>query len=267
VNAFPSSLSLSALALLVLAGAAAARGQSPDSPTAPAPVLTLGTGFDYSRGDYGYATDTEVFMVPLNLSYETGPWLFRASLPWLRVDGPASTVTGSPIGGVPGRPVTSSESGMGDATLGATYRVGQVFENVHLDLTGRVKFGTADVDKGLGTGKMDHYFQADFARSLGATTPFLSVGYRSMGASPQYPLRDGLYFSGGLVYRYSLYTSFGAAYDWRQRLIRGGDHASEAMVFLSHRFDDRWNVQTYALTGFSQASPDFGGGFMLNYRY
>jgi hypothetical protein len=39
------------------------------------------------------------------------------------------------------------------------------------------------------------------------------------------------------------------------------------MAFLSHRFDDRWNVQTYALTGFSQASPDFGGGFMLNYRY
>ncbi len=256
-----------ATALIAAFAAATGAAQSPDSMTAPTAKLTLGSGFDYSRGDYGYATDTEVFLVPVNLSYETGAWLFRASLPWLRVDGPASTVAGSPIGGVPGRPTTASESGLGDPTLSATYRFGPVVEQVHLDLTGRVKFGTADVDKGLGTGKMDHYVQADLARSFGTTTPFLTLGYRSMGASPQYPLRDGVYFSGGMVYRYSLYTSAGVAYDWRQRLVRDGDHASEAMAFLVHRFDDRWSTQTYALTGFSDASPDLGAGFMINYRY
>ncbi len=263
----PLTLSLHRLRTPAAAALVAAAGLFSDAHaqndmTAPVPTLTLGSGFDYSRGDYGFDTDTEVFMVPVNLTYETGSWLFRAGLPWIRVDGPASSVSG-----VPGRPTTSSESGLGDATLGATYRFGQVMENVHLDLTGRVKFGTADVDKGLGTGKMDHYFQADLARSFGATTPFLTLGYRSMGASDLYPLRDGPYFSGGFVYRYSLYTSTGLAYDWRQRLVRDGDHASEAMGFLVHRFDDRWSMQTYALTGFTDASPKFGSGFMVNYRY
>lgn len=235
--------------------------------TAPVPTLTVSSGLDYSRGSYGFDTDTEVFLVPLNLSYETGAWLLRAGLPWLRIDGPASTVSGAAFGGVPGRPITSSESGMGDATLGATYRFGPVIENVHLDLTGRVKFGTADVEKGLGTGKMDHYLQADLARSFGAVTPFATLGYRFMGQTPEYPLRDGAYLSGGFAYRYSLYTSLGLAYDWRQRLTREGDDAREVTGFFVHRFDDRWSVQTYALAGFTEASPDVGGGFMLNYRH
>ena len=37
----------------------------------PEPALTAAAGFDYSRGDYGFTTDTEVFSLPLDLGYES----------------------------------------------------------------------------------------------------------------------------------------------------------------------------------------------------
>lgn len=262
-SSFPSRLRLWSVLVACTGMSSGLMAQSDSYP----PLLSVSSGFDYSRGSYGFDTDTEVFMVPVNFSYETGSWVFRAGLPWIRVDGPANVASGGQFGAVPERPTMSSESGLGDATLGATYRFAPVFETVNIDLTGRLKFGTADVDKGLGTGENDQYLQADFSRSFGALTPFVTVGYRFMGSSPAYPLRDGAFYSGGLFYRYSPYTSYGVAYDWRQRLMDGGDPARELTGFLVHRLDDRWSVQVYALTGFSDASADLGGGALVNYRY
>ncbi|MBK8856284.1 MAG: hypothetical protein IPN11_00940 [Opitutaceae bacterium] len=258
----------------MLPGLAFADGESP-SPPASAPVsalpsaqIVISGGFDYSRGDYGFATDTEVLAVPLNLSYETETWTFRVSQPWLRIKGPAGVVvTRAPFGSTAARPVSSTESGMGDIMAGATYRFSPSVDGFNVALTGRVKFGTADEAEGLGSGETDYYTQIDFSRAFGATVPFFSAGYRFLGRSNLYPLRDGAYLSGGVIRRLSGPTQIGLAVDWRQQVVDGGDHGCEVTGFVMHRLDERWSLQGYALAGLTDASPDVGFGGLLSYHF
>lgn len=220
---------------------AIAVAQTDPSPPAPVPTpfavepaaqVVIGSGFDYSRGDYGFASDTEVFAVPLNVSYETDTWILRVSQSWLRVRGPATVVlagagVGSGVGGAVGRPVSSAQSGSGDLNVGATFRFNPPSEQLNVAFTGRVKFGTANENKGLGSGQTDYYAQLDFTRPYGATVPFVSVGYRFLGRSALYPLRDGAYLSGGVIRRLSGTTQVGLALDWRERVVVGGDNGCE----------------------------------------
>src|SRR5688572_14001433 len=48
--------------------------------------VQVGTGFDYSRGAYGFSEDTEVFSVPFLLTYNVEKWVFRASVPYLKIE-------------------------------------------------------------------------------------------------------------------------------------------------------------------------------------
>lgn len=269
----PSLLRASWRGLLMLPTAVIAQETTtpPPPPALPAPPpaeVTLTTGLDYSRGDYGFPADTEVFSVPLTVSYATGPWRFQVSQAWLSVDGPASVVlTGSQAGGAIGRPVSSRESGVGDLWLGTTYRALPFGPDLDVAFTGRVKLGTANENKGLGTGETDYYAQLDFSRTVGATTPYLTLGYRWLGASALYPLRDGAYASVGVMQQLQGPTQAGLAVDWRARVVAGGDAACEVTAFVTHHLDERWSLQGYVLTGLTDASPDLGLGASVNYRF
>lgn len=249
------------LALFSLAAAGLASAQT--AVTTPASSATLGTGFDYSRGDYGFATDTEVLSVPLNVGYENGPWLLNASFSYLTIKGPATIVGG---GGAP-RPTTSSESGFGDIYGGATYQFGTVAGAVNMSATARVKLPTADEDRGLGTGAADYYGEVSFYRTFSAVTPFVSLGYRVLGDNDTYELSDGAYASGGAHFRLSPATVFSALVSWRRPIVAGGDDAREAMVMVSHDFAERWRVMAYALKGFTDASPAIGTGLSASWRF
>lgn len=227
------------------------------------PAITAGTGLDYSRGDYGFTTDTEVLSVPLDLGYESGSWIWRANLSYLTIKGPAAIVGD----GAAARPTANSESGVGDIYLGTTYRPGPVFGEVHLDSTLRVKLPTASESRGLGTGEMDVYGQLDAYRTFGSVTPFATVGYRVLGDNSTYQLNDGLYASGGAHFRTSPATVVTTSASWGQRLLANGSNTSDAMVAVTHDVDSRWRVMGYALKGFTNASPDFGAGARLTYRF
>ena len=163
--------------------------------------------------------------------------------------------------------MSSRESGVGDIWLGATYRSAPLGPDLDVAFTGRVKLGTADEDKGLGSGETDYYAQFDFSRTIGATTPYLTVGYRWLGANAVYPLRDGAYLSAGFVRQLAGPTQAGLAVDWRARVVTGGDNACELTAFATHHLDERWSLQGYVLTGLTEASPDFGLGTSVNYRF
>lgn len=242
----------------------ASRAFSDDpAPAAPPPAWTVGTGVNYSKGDYGFPEDTEVFSVPLNLGYQSGSWMLGASIPWIRITGPAAN-TGA--GGAP-RPTAKAESGLGDIYASATYRFGEVFGPVNLAFTGRIKFPTADEAKGLGTGETDYYGQFDLYHTIGSWTPFVSLGYRAFGDSPVYPLEDGVFASAGSHFRVSPATVWTVAANWGQRIIAGGDASTDAMLALTHDLDPRWQLSGYVLKGFTDASPDHGAGLQLNYRF
>ncbi|HEY8994362.1 MAG TPA: hypothetical protein VIM71_06865 [Lacunisphaera sp.] len=247
---------------LLMAGPAFPDDSAPAPAAAPS-AWTVGTAFNYSKGDYGFPTDTEVFSVPLNLGYQSGSWLLGASIPWIRITGPAAN-TGA--GGAP-RPNASAESGLGDIYASATYRFSDTLGPINLAFTGRIKFPTADEAKGLGTGETDYYGQFDFYHTFGSSTPFVSVGYRILGDNALYQLSDGMFASAGSHFRVSPETVWTVAANWGQRIIAGGDASTDVMLAFTHDLDTRWQVSGYALKGFTDASPDHGAGLQLNYRF
>lgn len=262
-------LSLALLAALPLtASLLPAQTTTTAAPTPPPPApIKLGVGFDYSRGNYGFNQVTEVSSIPVNLSYEPDRWAFRATIPWITIKGPASIATGgTPMPG-PSRPTTNTESGLGDILVAATYHARPVPGELNVDFTGRVKLPTADEGKGLGSGLTDFYLQADLYQSFGKLTPFLSAGYRFMGSNTAYPLKDGLYATLGTSYRLTDTVIVGAAYDWREKIIAGAPDGSDAIAFVAVNPDPKWSLLGYMLVGFNDASPDFGIGGAMTYKF
>jgi hypothetical protein len=257
---------LSTVAIVSILGASVAFAQ-----TVPPPASTVRTDLsvNYSRGDYGLADDTEVYVTLLNTTYESPSWRLQAALPVLNIKGPATVVgnIGEGVTSAPGRPTNSSETGLGDVTLGAAYKFGPVAQGINLDFGARVKLPTADEDKGLGTGEFDTYVQADAYKKIGKIVPFGTLGYRFLGSNQTYRLKDGVFASGGIASPVTSTTTVGASLNWRERIVAGGDHATELMAFAMRTLDAQWRVQGYVLKGFTDASPDLGLGAMVGYQF
>jgi hypothetical protein len=250
--------SIATLAAAGFAGAAQAEG------------LTLGTGFDYTSGKYTGTEDTQILYVPFIAKYETGAWALRATVPYIRITGP-----GNVVGAGADRVVLSdgsterrSESGLGDIVLSAFYNVlSERSAPIGLDLGAKLKLGTADEERGLGTGKEDWSLQADLFKPLGALTLFGSLGHRWYGEPAGIELKNVTYWSLGGATRLSPRTSAGLAYDYRPKITTGGGEISELTAFLTWRISPEWKVQPYAVAGFGDASPDWGAGAQVAYSY
>ncbi len=235
--------------------------------------LSLSVGADYSTGEYGSETTTEIFSVPFSAKWASDRWTWKASLPWLRVDGDPSVLPG--LGGVintnprgrgrggtpvpdPTAPVASgTASGIGDLRLSATYALST--GPLGVDLTGLVKVPTADEDKGLGTGETDYGIAVDLYRDFDGTLLFGGAGYTLLGDNEYLPLRNVANANIGASRSMGTGT-LGLVYDWRQAATEGRDDRSELTGFYSTRAGERGKVQVYASAGLSDGSPDWGAG-------
>lgn len=243
--------------------------------------FSLSVGADYSSGDYGSDTTTEIFSIPVTGRWTQGAWTFKASLPWLRVDGDPNVLPG--VGAInngnprgrgrgnggapppPEAPVSGSASGMGDLRLSATY----AFDTggpVGVDLTANVKVGTADEDKGLGTGATDYGLALDLYRDFDGTTLFGGAAYNVLGDSDFIDV-DSVFGANVGLSRKVGPGSLGASYEWRQAASDGFDDRSELMAFYSVRTEGGSRWQFYALAGLSDGSPDYGAGFSYTIAY
>jgi hypothetical protein len=227
-------------------------------------------GVDYSSGDYGGEVDTETWFVPLTLKYERLPWTAKVVLPWLRITGPGGVV-GAGEGAVvvgPSARRRATESGLGDIVLSGTYSLAPAGdEGPFIDVTAKVKLGTADKDKGLGTGENDYILQVDLARVYGKLTPLATLGYKMKGDPSEVDLDNVFFASLGVAYQVSARATAGLIADWQEATSRFSDEALEAMAYLSYRVDDRWSVTGYAVAGFTDGSPDEGIGLQATYSY
>jgi len=233
-------------------------------------LTTLSIGADYSSGNYGLSDSTRVFYVPVTAKNETGRWVLKLVVPYIRIT-VLSNEVGTPENQVilpNGSFVRRTESGLGDVVASALYNVlNPRSAPLGLDFGAKIKFGTADDSRGLGTGKNDFSLQADFFKPIGTLTPFGTLGYRRYGDPADIDLRNAFYASIGASYRMSQPTSVGLAYDWRDRIVEGGGRVSELTAYVSRRFSGDWKLQIYAVKGFTDASPDFGAGMALGYSF
>jgi hypothetical protein len=218
----------------------------------------LSVGIDRTTGDYGQARDTTITYVPVTYRIGGQPWLFGVTVPWIKVQGPANVTreTGA-IGGSGG---TRTASGIGDVVASATRSLLVTAGGAALDVTGKVKFGTASRSKGLGTGKHDAHFQLDAYGGEGELTPFATAGYKMLGDPPGIDLRNVYFLNAGATRRLDGERSAGLMWHGQQRTTAGGDPQSELTLFYTRRFGVGWRAQFYGLLGLADGSPDYGGG-------
>jgi hypothetical protein len=244
---------LAALAALCFAAAPAAAEDN---------VLTLGGGLHYSQGDYGTGETTKITTLALTGRYDAPRWVFKLTLPYLFVSGGRNVVPGiGPVGRSRG---TSSASGPGDIVGAATYTA--FYDNASmlgLDLTGKLKLGTADRDEGLGTGENDYSFQADLYKTIDRTTLFGTLGYTIFGDPPGFPLDNGFYYSLGASFKLPPRESVGFSLDGRQAVVPGGPEQRELVGFWTRALESAWKMQAYFLVGLADGSPDWGAGLTL----
>ena len=224
--------------------------------------LSLSSGLDYSIGAYGTPDDTETWFLPLALKYQAGDYNFKLGMSYLWVRGPQNvTPEGEPI---PGGGAVKTTHGLGDVTASFTANV--LDDRNHfagLDLTGKIKFGTASESKALGTGKNDYALQASLYKSVAAWMPYLDIAYRWKGDPAGIDYQNVWYVTTGASYRINKAWSLGADHAWREKLTSTSDEISEATVYANYKISDHDKINIYGVTGFSDASPDWGLGFML----
>lgn len=226
-------------------------------------TFSLGTGFNYTSGSYGTATTTRTTSIPLIGRYDTGPWTLKLTMPYVSISGATNVIPG--LGKVdnanPNNRGTSSAQGLGDVVAAATYALyDDRTSGLGVDLTGKIKFGTADRDKGLGTGENDYSAQVDVFKTQGKFTLFGGIGYTAFGSSPYIQLNNVFNVSAGTSYQIDAEKSAGIAYDAREKSSATGFALSELTLYLSQKFDRQWKAQAYVLKGFTDGSPDWGTG-------
>lgn len=225
---------------------------------ADGPIVRISTGIEYSSGEYGGTGDIEELYVPFTVRLDYSRLGLRLTIPYLSVTTPADIVTPGPV-------ATTTEDGLGDIIASVTLY--DLFVsgtgNFILDASGKVKFGSADVDKGLGTGENDYTLQLNGYRFYDRFTLQGSAGYKVRGDPPGVELRDVFLGSIGGAISATDRTRLGMFYDYREASLSGLDAIEELSGFTSFRLNDRWRLEIYAFTGFGDNSPDWGGGLLL----
>lgn len=228
--------------------------------------VQLSTGVDYSSGDYGDTVNTDFLAIPVSVKYQAENFYLRASTSWIDVKGPAGFIPGD--GGVtPGTPggAAVSRSGMGDVNLTAGYSF-YLGGDTFFDAVGKAKLPTASQTKFLGTGSTDFTAQGELLHSFGDVSVGAFGGRRFNGSSDLYDLRDvwlggaGLYFTQDRV-------ALGLDYEWRQGSIAGSPDRSEATASVTYKLNSALRLQGYSYTGFTNGSPNLGGGLQILYRF
>lgn len=275
-------------------GVPAQAGTLPDGAGAP---FSVGTGFDYASGTYGTDTRTDFLAVPLIVDYYptdridlelTIPYVYQSNsstvygtvMPYRRAGvAGASTVAGVQNGRFLSGPGSqssgsgtldpdSSQGGLGDITLTAGYvMVEDAGLLPRLRSTLYIKFPTADRDKGLGTGEFDAGPGLALSKWLGDWQPFLEGVYVFQGESDLYATKDYLNYNGGIGYQISD-SFYGAVLAKGATAPADGSPAPfEGRLKFAWQFMTTTSLEGYFSKGFSDGSPEVGGGLAVFYTF
>ena len=234
-------------------------------------------GASFSTGDYGTGQDVDIWSVPFTASFETGRWNLGLTVPYISITSAGDVVGGTdaPVvtkkkktkttGGVVDR---TTETGLGDIVGSVGYALLSGNDGMpFVELTGKVKFPTASESKSLGTGEFDYTAQVDLSQTFGKVTPFATLGYRING-DPEGTELDNIFLASlGAAYAFSDRVSAGAALDYRQATTSSADDAVEISPYVSWSFSEGLALDLYGLIGFSDGSPDSGGGLQLTVTF
>ena len=222
----------------------------------------LATGFDYSTGKYGAASDTSVLDVPLGLRVQMDDFRLELNIPYLWVRGPGTFASGVVLDG---SSAVTSRSGLGDIVTGAAWRIHQddaSFPGIELAAT--VKLPSAATD--LGTRKFDYSIQTNLAHWISPHVMlFGSLGYQWLGDFRGFNLEDGLMAQAGVNVRATDAINIGISANYRQPYYQTLSDQFSISPYALWSFATNWRISAYGQVGFTNASPRIGGGMRLIY--
>jgi hypothetical protein len=227
---------------------------------------SISLGAEYTSGDYGTSSDTNMWYFPVTLRYETVRYMLALTVPYVVVEGTGNVVASGSGRGTPRRTTTTvtsqTESGLGDIELGGSYAIAQDVD-WRLGLGGLIKFGTADEQKNLSTGEDDVSVQLEAEKTYGKNALFGTAGYKMLGDPPGIDYDDVFYGSVGVSHRLDATRSAGAELYAQEAPLPGVDGKSELTLFLSGKSGPKTRLTGYLIAGFADGSPDWGAGVVL----
>ena len=241
------------------------------------PWVSLSTSVDYSVGDYGTGTDTTLLYVPFTLGVQPFDrfWL-SVTVPYLYQRGQSVVVTG---GGVASRkkqkgslaqPATSTtESGLGDVLAKASLVLIPETDFIpEVTPYFKVKFPTADKDRGLGTGEFDETLGVDVSKRLiDALFGFLTLSYTFIGDPPGADFRNSFGWSVGAAYAIVPAFSIFAFLDGATAISPGQDDPLDIRVGAEYRIIKALKLTGAVTRGLSNGSADWGVSGTLTLRF
>lgn len=243
---------LTALAMLAISVPSVAEDQ-----------FSLSTGFDYSSGKYDNKVSTDILYIPVTGKYESDKLTLKLTVPYVRISGPGGVIQGvGRLGKTTASTTKTTNSGLGDVTASAGYSIYSEGA-LALDLVGKIKFGTADANKGLGTGQNDYSARLDGYYTLDQTTLFATAGYKVYGSPAGVNLSSAPFGTIGASQKLSDVSSAGVMLDVAKSPSTSGSDQREVTVYISHKIAPKLKLQANILKGFSNGSADFGGGAMI----
>jgi hypothetical protein len=258
----PTTAVLPAAILLAASGLTAPAGTRAEGAR-----FSVDAGAEYTTGDYGGDKSVDELYLPLTATLDLDRVALHLTVPFISVRAPEMTV----IDGPDGQPIVGegpmvTSSGIGDVQAAVTVYDVLVSKggDFALDLTGKIKFGTADADAGLGTGEQDYALQADWFRFFPRFTAMGTAGYFLRGDPAGYDLNDTFYASLGGSYALRDRLSCGAFYDYRESSVQDSDAAQELSGWVSTGIGKRGRAEFYVIAGIGDSSPDWGAG--LSFR-
>lgn len=232
--------------------------------------FSLSTGFDYSTGKYGNVDSTEILYIPVTGEYKADRLTLALTVPYISITGPGGVVrdlgrmisaNSSGMGGSGGGgAATSTNSGLGDVITAAGYEF-YSGDYLSLSIVGKVKFGTADENKGLGTGENDYSAQIDGMYMLRNEDLLLATaGYKVVGAPPGISTNKVLFGSLGYDHKLSGTANAGVMFNAAQSATEFSSDQRDITLYASKKLSSSLRVQVNFLKGYSDGSPDYGYG-------
>jgi hypothetical protein len=223
--------------------------------------FSLSSGFSLSPGDYGTADTSGMLSTPVIGKYETGPWVFKLTVP-------ATGGTGS-IGRIrAGSNANSIQSGFGDTVAAATYSIYAGNASAFgVDLTGKVKLGLADKFYGLNSGQNDYAAQADAYQNFDKFKALGSLGYKIQGDATGISMNRMLYGSVGGAYQLNTQMSGGVDFSLSQSPTALDQGQRQLSAYVSQSINKSFKAKGYILKDFSNSSPDHSVGAAVTYGF
>jgi hypothetical protein len=242
------------------------------------PLWHLSTSFNYLKGDYGTGEDTEIIYVPFTFGIRLDRFRLGLTVPYLRQTSQDVVLTGGGVATKKGKNAASTavstterrtEDGLGDILLRTSFVVLKeqpLLPEIEPYL--KIKFPTADEDRGLGTGEFDETIGVDLSKTfLERLAVYLTLAYTFIGSPPGADFDNSFGWSIGAAYAVAQPFTIFAFLDGSTAIAPGQDDPLELRIGAEFRIVKALKLTGSVMKGLSDGSADWGVSAGLALRF